>query len=181
MENLRKFFVDPRIDKPWGNTPREKLHKPCACGIQIGALRRVNNVSLHRDDSALRSQVDRYANERLDQISDAKLSVNAPQDESPQDKDNRRRRNCRCAARRRNATTRDQQGPVQHGPRNLWRDFNEAADNAFCSPLINLAEAAILMQGLLNTLEIRQIQRLTRDALHQIGRQHLDPSVSHNS
>ena len=42
MENLRWFFVDPRIDKPWGNTLREKLYEPCACGIQIGALRSVN-------------------------------------------------------------------------------------------------------------------------------------------
>ena len=25
-----------------GNTLREKLHEPCACGIQIGALRSVN-------------------------------------------------------------------------------------------------------------------------------------------
>ena len=30
------------IDKPWGNTLREKLHDPCACGIQIRALRSVN-------------------------------------------------------------------------------------------------------------------------------------------
>ena len=36
MENLGQFFVDQRIDKPWGNTLREKLHEPCACGIQIG-------------------------------------------------------------------------------------------------------------------------------------------------
>ena len=36
-------MVDSRIDKPWGNTLREKLHEPCACGIQIGALRSVNN------------------------------------------------------------------------------------------------------------------------------------------
>ena len=28
MENLGQFFVDPRIDKPWGNTLREKLHDP---------------------------------------------------------------------------------------------------------------------------------------------------------
>ena len=61
-------------------------------------------VSLHGDDSALGSQADRYANERLEQISDDELSVNAPQDESPQDKDNRRRRNRRRAARRRNTT-----------------------------------------------------------------------------
>jgi hypothetical protein len=46
-------------------------------------------VSLHGDDSALGSQVDRYANERLDQISYDELSVNAPHDEYPQDKDNR--------------------------------------------------------------------------------------------
>jgi len=25
MENLMSFFVDPRIDKPWGSTLREKL------------------------------------------------------------------------------------------------------------------------------------------------------------
>ena len=45
-------------------------------------------ISLHGDDSALGSQADQYANENLDQISDDELSVNAPQDESPQDKDN---------------------------------------------------------------------------------------------
>ena len=28
MENPSKFIVDPRIDKPWGNTLREKLHNP---------------------------------------------------------------------------------------------------------------------------------------------------------
>ena len=28
MENPSKFIVDPRIDKPWGNTLREKLHDP---------------------------------------------------------------------------------------------------------------------------------------------------------
>ena len=38
MENPSKFIVDPRIDKPWGNTLREKLHEPCACGIQIGGV-----------------------------------------------------------------------------------------------------------------------------------------------
>src|SRR6185437_4722961 len=27
------------IDKPWGNTLREKLHEPCACGIQIGGAK----------------------------------------------------------------------------------------------------------------------------------------------
>ena len=37
------------------------------------------------------------------------------------------------------------------------------------------------MQGLPDTPEIRQIQCLTRDALHQIGRQNLAPFVSHNS
>ena len=30
--------------KPWGNTLKEKLHEPCACGIQIGALRSVNTL-----------------------------------------------------------------------------------------------------------------------------------------
>lgn len=138
-------------------------------------------VSLHGDDSILGSQVDRHANERLDHISDDELSVNAPQDESPQDKDNHRPRNHRRAARRRNTTTRAQQAPAQHGPRNLRRDFDEAADPAFCSPLINFAEAAILMQGLPDTPENCQIQHLTRDALHQIGRQHPAPSVSHNN
>ena len=28
-----------------GNTLREKPHEPCACGIQIGALRSVNNYA----------------------------------------------------------------------------------------------------------------------------------------
>ena len=27
------------IDKPWGNALREKLHEPCACGIQIGGAK----------------------------------------------------------------------------------------------------------------------------------------------
>ena len=33
----RLFLVSlvPWIDKPWGNTLREKPHEPCACGIQI--------------------------------------------------------------------------------------------------------------------------------------------------
>jgi hypothetical protein len=143
-------------------------------------------MSLHGDDSILGSQADRYANERLDQISDDKLSVNAPQDESPQDKDNRwrhnhRRHNRRRAAHRRNATTRAQQAPAQHEPRDLQRNFDEAADNVF-SPVINLAEAAILMQSLPDSPAVRQIQRLTRDALHQIDKQQNPvPSASRNS
>ena len=42
----RLFLVSlvPWIDKLWGNTLREKLHDPCACGIQIGALRSVNTT-----------------------------------------------------------------------------------------------------------------------------------------
>ena len=63
----------------------------------------------------------------------------------------------------------------------MQQDLDEAADNAFDSPLINLAEAAILMQALLDTPQIHEIQRLTRDALCQIGRQNPTPSVSHNS
>ena len=47
-------------------------------------------VSLHGEESALSSQADRYADESLDQILDDELSVNAPQDESQQDKENRR-------------------------------------------------------------------------------------------
>ena len=61
------------------------------------------------------------------------------------------------------------------------KDLDEAADNAFDSPLVNLDEAAILMQALLDTPQIREIQRLTRDASRQIGRQNPAPSVSHNS
>ena len=61
------------------------------------------------------------------------------------------------------------------------KDLDEAADNAFDSPLINLAEATILMQALPDTPQIHEIQRLTRDALRQIGRQNPAPSVSHNS
>ena len=41
MENLGQFFVDPRIDKPWGNTLREKLHDPvCLRYINWGAKER---------------------------------------------------------------------------------------------------------------------------------------------
>ena len=42
----RLFLVSliPWIDKPWGNTLREKLHDLCACGIQIGVLRSVNSL-----------------------------------------------------------------------------------------------------------------------------------------
>jgi len=46
-------------------------------------------VSLHGDESAPGSQADRFANESPSQISDDKLSVNAPQDESQQDKESR--------------------------------------------------------------------------------------------
>ena len=127
-------------------------------------------VSLHGEESALGSQVDRYANESLDQISDDELSVNAPQDESQQDKESLRQRNRRRATRRKNATARAQRAPAPHGPQNLQQDLDEAADNAFDSPLINLAETAILMQALPVTPQIREIQRLTRDALRQIGR-----------
>ena len=37
----RLFLVSlvPWIDKPWGNTVREKLHEPCACSIQIGGAK----------------------------------------------------------------------------------------------------------------------------------------------
>ena len=122
-------------------------------------------VSLHGDESALGSQADRYANESLDQISDDELSVNAPQDEPQQDKESRRQRNRRRVIRRKNATARAQRAPAPHGPRNLQQGLDEAADNAFDSPLINLAEAAILMQALPDTPQIREIQRLTRDAL----------------
>ena len=46
----RSFLVSlvPWIDEPWGNTLREKLHEPCACGIQIGALRSVNKLFWRR-------------------------------------------------------------------------------------------------------------------------------------
>ena len=138
-------------------------------------------VSLQGDESVLGSQADRYANESLDQISDDELSVNALQDESQQDKESRRQRNYHCATRRRNTTARAQCVPAPHGPRNLQQDLDEAADNVFDSPLINLAEAAILMQALLDTPQIREIKHLTRDALRQIGKQNPAPSVSHNS
>ena len=138
-------------------------------------------VSLHGEESALGSQADRYANENLDQISDDELSVNAPQDESQQDKKNRRRHNRRRATRRRNATSRAQRAPIQHGPRNLRQDLDEAADNVFDSPLINLAEAAILMQALPDTPQIHEIQRLTMDALRHIRRQNPAPSASQNN
>src|SRR6185312_10233058 len=123
------------------------------------------------------SRVDQYANENLDQISDDELSVNAPQDESQQDRESRRQRNHRRATRRKNATARAQHIPAPRGPRNLRPDLDEAADNAFNSPLINLAEAAILMQALPDTLQNHEIQHLTRDALRQIGRQNPAPSA----
>jgi len=44
-------------------------------------------VSLHREESAVGSRADQYANENMDQISDDELSVNAAQDESQQDKE----------------------------------------------------------------------------------------------
>jgi len=138
-------------------------------------------ISLHGDESALGSQADRYANELLNQISDDELSVNAPQNESQQDKESRRQRNRHGATRRNKANARAQHAPARHGARNLQQDLDEAANNAFDSPLINLAEAAILMQALLDTPQIREIQRLTRDALRQIGRQNPAPSASHNS
>ena len=51
----RLFLVSlvPWIDKPWGNTLREKLHDPCACGIQIGALRSVNKLFWSRCRGAI--------------------------------------------------------------------------------------------------------------------------------
>ena len=127
-------------------------------------------ISLHGDESALGSQADQYANESLDQILDDELLVTAPHDESQQDKESRRQRNRRRATRRKNATTRAQCASAPHEPRNLQQDLDKAADNAFDSPLINLAKAAILMQALPDTPQICEIQRLTRDALHQIGR-----------
>ena len=138
-------------------------------------------VSLHREGSALGSRANQYANENLVQISDDELSVNAPQDESQQDRESRRQCNRRRATRRKNATARAQRALAPHGLRNLQQDLDEATDNAFDSPLINLAEAAILMQALPKTPQIHEIQRLTRDALRQIGRQNLAPFVSHNS
>ena len=129
--------------------------------------------SLHR--------ADQYANELVNQISDDELSVNALQNESQQDKESRRQRNRRGATRRNKANARAQHAPAPHGARNLQQDLDEAANNAFDSPLINLAEAAILMQALLDTPQIYEIQRLTRDALRQIGRQNPAPSASHNS
>jgi hypothetical protein len=47
-------------------------------------------VSLHGEESALGSQADQYVNENLDQILDDELLVNAPQDESQQDRESRR-------------------------------------------------------------------------------------------
>ena len=43
----RLFLVSlvPWIDKPWGNTLREKLHEPCACGIQIGGAKERQHLS----------------------------------------------------------------------------------------------------------------------------------------
>ena len=43
------------------------------------------------------------------------------------------------------------------------------------------SETRVISQALPDTPQIREIQRLTRDALRQIGRQNPAPSVSHNS
>lgn len=139
-------------------------------------------VSIHGENSGLGSQAEQCANENLDQVSDDGLSVNAPQGESQQDKDNRRWRNRRRAICRRNATARAQHAPAEpYGPRNLQRDFDEVGGPTFCSPVVNLAEAAILMQNLPDTPEVRRRQRTTREALHQIDRQNPIPSGSRNS
>jgi len=71
-------------------------------------------VSVHGEDSDLGSQAGRYANDNLDQVSDDELSVNAPQGESPQEKDARHLRNHRQNIRRRNATAREQRAPTQN-------------------------------------------------------------------
>ena len=73
-------------------------------------------VSLHGEDSALGSRAVQHSNELLNQILDGELSVNAPQDESQQDKESRRQRNRRRATRRKNMTTRGQRTPAPHGP-----------------------------------------------------------------
>ena len=44
-------------------------------------------VSIHGENNGLGLQAEHYANENLEQISDDKLSVNAPQGECQQDKD----------------------------------------------------------------------------------------------
>ena len=93
-------------------------------------------VSLHGEDSMLGSRADQYANELVNQISDDELSVNAPQDESQQDKESWRQHNCYRATRRKNAIAPAQHAPAPHGVRNLQQDLDEAADNAFDSPLI---------------------------------------------
>jgi hypothetical protein len=103
-------------------------------------------ISIHGDDSALGSQAKRYANENLDQVSNDELSVNAPQGETQQDKDDRHGRNCRHIVRRRNATTRAQRA---HGPpvelRNLQHEFDAVGSPVFNNPVVNLTKAAILM------------------------------------
>ena len=42
METLGSSLSIHGLINLGGNTLREKLHEPCACGIQIGALRSVN-------------------------------------------------------------------------------------------------------------------------------------------
>ena len=51
----RFFLVSlvPWIDKPWGNTLREKLHEPCTCGIQIGGA---------KDHQQRRPRIKQYSN-----------------------------------------------------------------------------------------------------------------------
>lgn len=117
----------------------------------------------------------------MDQVSDDELSINAPQGETQQDRDDRHRQNCRCTVRRRNATALAQRahGPVE--PRNLQHEFDEVAGEAFNNPAVNIAEAAILMQNLPDKPKNRRMQHLTRRALYQIDRQIPAPSGSRNS
>ena len=53
LNATRLFLVSLvlRIDKPWGNTLREKLHEPCACGIQIGGAKERQQHHEPRDTS----------------------------------------------------------------------------------------------------------------------------------
>ena len=62
LYSSRLFLVSlvPWIDKPWGNTLREKLHDPCACGIQIGALRSVNKLFWRRCRGNHRFKIQSY-------------------------------------------------------------------------------------------------------------------------
>jgi hypothetical protein len=63
----------------------------------------------------------------------------------------------------------------------LQDEFNTVGGPAFHHPLVNLAEAALLMQALPNTPYNRQIQFLAKEALYQMDKNEPLHSLSRHS